>query len=343
MITAQVTAHPSEPSAVAAPPILSVQGLSVEFPGPNAAIRAVGDVSFSIPAGDILALVGESGSGKSVTALSILGLVSAPGRLVGGSVQFEGRELTDLPEHEMARIRGRRIGWVSQTPRASLNPSFKIGRQIAAVLAACSPDLKGSAVDRRIDALLRPLGFTEPARVTSAYPHQLSGGMCQRVCIALALAGDPIMLIADEPTTALDVSVQAQILSLLHQLNAERGLSILIITHDLAIVSALSHRVMVLYGGQVQETGPTAEVLADPAHPYTRALIAAIPDSTTFDGRIPQLRGQAEPPIAGVPGCRFAARCDHAFVACHQTLPSAHAAGHGGRVRCHLHQPVGSP
>ncbi|MEM1344700.1 MAG: ABC transporter ATP-binding protein [Pseudomonadota bacterium] len=259
-------------------PLLAIKGLSVEFPSRAGPVRACSDLTFQVGRGEVVGLVGGSGSGKSVAALSVLRLTPPPGRVSQGSIRFEGRELTTLAPREMLGLRGRRIGFVSQTPRASLNPALRIRDQIAAVLRASGPGFRPTEAPARIEALLAPLGFAEPDRVAASFPHQLSGGMCQRVAIALALAGDPALLIADEPTTALDVAVQAEILALLRRLNRERGLSILLVTHDLSVVRALADRVVVVHGGEVQESGPTEAVLSRPKRPYTRALLAAIPD-----------------------------------------------------------------
>ncbi|MEM8594857.1 MAG: ABC transporter ATP-binding protein [Pseudomonadota bacterium] len=263
-----------EPSA----PLLDIADLSVEFPSRAGAVQACSEISFEIGHGEVVGLVGESGSGKSVASLSVLRLTPPPGRVTGGSIHFEGRDLLALPKRELLRIRGRRIGFVSQTPRTSLNPALRIRDQIAAVLRACDPAFRSAHAPGRISALLAPLGFADPDRVAASFPHQLSGGMCQRVAIALALAGDPALLIADEPTTALDVAVQAGILALLRRLNRERGLSILLVTHDLSVVRALADRVVVLHGGDVKEIGSTDAVLTRPEHPYTCALLSAVPD-----------------------------------------------------------------
>ncbi|MEO0389179.1 MAG: ABC transporter ATP-binding protein, partial [Pseudomonadota bacterium] len=260
-------------------PLLSVEGLCVEFPSRSGPVRACAGMGFTIGRGEVVGLVGESGSGKSVASLSILRLTPPRGRVTGGSIVFDGRNLFAIPRRDILKIRGRRIGFVSQTPRASLNPALRIRDQIAAVLRACDPNFRRADARNRISAMLAPLGFSDPDRVAASFPHQLSGGMCQRVAIALALAGDPSLLIADEPTTALDVAVQAGILALLRRLKRERGLSILLVTHDLSVVRALADRVVVVHDGKVKETGPTDDVLMRPAHPYTRSLISAFPDA----------------------------------------------------------------
>jgi peptide/nickel transport system ATP-binding protein len=317
-------------------PLLSVRGLTVDFPDHGRTIRASGDVTFSIAPGEIVALVGESGSGKSITATAIMGLVPKPGRIVGGTVMFEGEELTALSAVEMSQRRAARIGWVSQAPQASLNPSFRIRDQLIKVVQVSEPEVAPRDRASRAAALLEPLGFPDVNRVLNAYPHELSGGMCQRVCIAMALAGNPSLIIADEPTTALDVSIQAQILALLRKLNRERGVSILFITHDLAVVSAMAHRVIVLYGGEIQEVGQTRAILGAPSHPYTRGLLLAIPDPSRKLRRLEQLPGQAEAPVAGYVGCRFAPRCAYVMPVCTQRRPNDTPVAHGGTARCHL-------
>jgi ABC-type glutathione transport system ATPase component len=276
-----ITSSRPDAREAAAPALLEVSGLTVGFPG----LLAVQDIGFAIRRGEILALVGESGSGKSVTALSILKLLPYPGRLTAGSVRLDGRELLTLSERELATIRGRRIAMVQQQPRAALNPAFRVGAQLLATLRRHQPALGAAARLARATALLGEVGFPETRSVLASFPHQLSGGMCQRVCLALALAGEPELLIADEPTTMLDVAVQAQILLLLRRLNRQRDLAILLVTHDLALVRALAHSVVVLRHGRIQEKGRADRVLDAPQHPYTQALIAAMPDTAHAAGR----------------------------------------------------------
>lgn len=320
-------------------PLLSLDGLSVEFPSQSGAVRACADMTFQVGRGEIVGLVGESGSGKSVAVLSILRLTPPPGRVTGGTIRFEDRDITALPRREILALRGRRIGFVSQTPRASLNPALRIRDQIAAVLRACDPTFKSADAPARISTLLSPLGFADPDRVAASFPHQLSGGMCQRVAIALALAGDPALLIADEPTTALDVAVQIEILALLRRLNRERGLSILIVTHDLSVIRAVTDRMVVVYGGEVQESGPTDTVLTRPSHPYTRALLAAFPDTARTQNRLAQLPGQIEVMPTDFPGCILAKRCPEAIGRCVKERPPTFETADGGHVRCHLAEP----
>lgn len=321
---------------VADAPLLEVRNLSVSFPSRRGAILACSDLSFEVNRGEIVGLVGESGSGKSVATLSVLRMTPPPGRQISGSVFFEGRDLSKVPVREMTRLRGHKIGYVSQTPRASLNPALRIRDQIAAALRASNPSLQCTDLPRQTEALLAPLGFGDPGRIAASFPHQLSGGMCQRVAIALALAGDPALLIADEPTTALDVAVQAGILALMRDLNRERGLSILLVTHDLSVIRALTHRVVVVYGGEDQETGLTDDVLTRPAHPYTQALLAAFPDPRSPPRRLAQIPGHVETWTAESRGCRFANRCFEAMERCVAECSGVHSAAHSGRVRCHL-------
>lgn len=322
---------------MAAARLLHVEGLTVDFPSAQGTLRAVGDVSLHLDRGEILGLVGESGSGKSMTALSLLRLVPAPGRITRGSIVYGGRELLSIGPEEMRLLRGRKIAWISQTPRASLNPSMRVGEQIMAALRSFHPGLHSSAVHSRLNDLLGSLGFPDPGMTAARFPHELSGGMCQRVGIALALAGDPELLIADEPTTALDAAVQIGILALLRQLNREKRLSIVIITHDLAIVRAVCQRVVVLYGGEVQETGTVEGVFGLPGHPYTRALLESVPNPDKKPHRLTQLQGQPVSAQAGAPGCRFASRCPEAAARCHSDRPILHR----GAVRCHLAEAPG--
>jgi oligopeptide/dipeptide ABC transporter ATP-binding protein len=290
-------------------------------------------VCFRIGRGEIVALVGESGSGKSITALSLLRLVPAPGRYVAGTVRLGAQNILALPEPELIRVRGRRVGLVLQNPRAALNPAFRIASELRTVLATHRPGLARADADVRARRLLAEVGFAEPERVLASHPHELSGGMCQRVCLALALAGEPELLIADEPTTMLDVVAQAQILLLLRRLNRERGLAVLFVTHDLALVRALAQQVIVLYGGQVQESGPVDAILAQPVHPYTRALLAAVPDPDHPERRLAQIPGAPGVVLANLAGCRFADRCVEAQPRCRAELPSILDAA-GRRVRC---------
>jgi len=258
------------------PPLLDVQHLTVVFDGPRGGVAAVDDVSFQLAAGKTLGLVGESGSGKSVTAFSILRLVPAPGRIAGGRVLFDGRDLLALPEHEMRQIRGARISLIFQEPMTALNPVMRVGDQIAEALTVHGQATHEQAWARAVE-LLDAVHIPDAARRVRDYPHQLSGGMRQRVMIAIALACHPALVIADEPTTALDVTIQAQVLELLRELRARYNLALLLITHDFGVIAEMADRVAVMYRGAIVEEGPVRQILRSPAHEYTRALLAAVP------------------------------------------------------------------
>jgi oligopeptide/dipeptide ABC transporter ATP-binding protein len=314
---------------MSARPLLSVRDLSVSFAPSLAgegALRAVDHVSFDVPTGGTVALVGESGCGKSVTAQAILRLLpEPPARIDGGAIVFEDRDLLKLPERAMREVRGGRIGMVFQEPMTSLNPVYTVGFQIAEAIRLHRDVSRGEAHRLAVAALTR-VGLPEPARNVDSYPHQLSGGMRQRVLIAIALACRPALLIADEPTTALDATVQAQILELLADLRAEAGMSLLLIAHDLALVARVADTIVVLYAGLVVESGPVAEVLAKPAHPYTRALLASIPPRTHRTRgqrrvRLPTLAGTLPDRRTALVGCVFQPRCSVAFDRCKVEAP----------------------
>jgi len=316
-------------------PLLEVRGLTTEFAGARRAVCAVDGVSFDIRRGEILALAGESGSGKSVTALSILRLVPPPGRIVSGSVAFEGRDLLTLDEPALRRVRGARIGFVFQEPMTALNPVFTVGAQIAEALEVHGL-ATGPAARTRAVELLDAVRIPDAASRACDYPHQFSGGMRQRALIAAAIACRPPLVIADEPTTALDATVQADILDLLAAMRQDIGLSLLLITHDLGIVARVADRVAVMYAGRLVETGPTTAVLASPKHPYTRGLLASIP------GHIPGRRLEAipgaVPDLAALPpGCAFAPRCPDRFDVCGGPRPDAYTVSPGHTARCFLY------
>ena len=315
-------------------PLLEVEGLKTHFFTRDGVVRAVDGVSFSIDPGETLALVGESGCGKSVTSLSIMRLIaSPPGRVVGGSIRFEGRDLLGLSEPEMRKVRGNEISMIFQEPMTSLNPVLTIGRQIAETLVLHRGMSRADAMARAIE-LLRLAHIPEPARRAAEYPHQMSGGMRQRVMIAMALACDPKLLIADEPTTALDVTIQAQILDLMRELQAKTGTAILLITHDLGVVAEMAQRVVVMYAGRKVEEAPVGELFARPRHPYTRGLMNSMPRLGASHGarqrlqEIPGIVPSLREPLAG---CAFAARCDYAVEACRADAPAIalKAPGHG--------------
>ncbi|MCX7893325.1 MAG: ATP-binding cassette domain-containing protein, partial [Burkholderiales bacterium] len=324
--------------------LLQVDGLATCLETGGEVVRALDGVGFEIRRGETFALVGESGSGKSMTALSVLRLLPETGRIVAGRVDLAGVELLGLPEAAMRTVRGRRIAIIFQEPATSLNPVLTIGQQIAEVLAR-HRGLAGEAARERTIELLAAVGIPEPSHRIDDYPFQFSGGMKQRAMIAMAIAGEPDLLIADEPTTALDVTIQAQVLDLLGRLQAERGMSMLLITHDLGIVAKMAHRVGVMYAGELVEVAGRDAFLRAPQHPYSRKLFAALPDRTKRGGALAAIPGQV-PPLTGVfAGCRFADRCDLATGRCRSEAPGWTPVGDGHRVRCHLREagPAGPP
>jgi peptide/nickel transport system ATP-binding protein/oligopeptide transport system ATP-binding protein len=297
--------------------LLSVADLRVGFETEGGRLQAVDGVSFDLSAGEVLAIVGESGSGKSVTAQTIIGLTRSPNARIEGSVQLRGTELLAADERELRRVRGEQIGMVFQDPMTSFNPVYRIGRQIVEAIRAHRPDSSKAEAHERAVELLDSVGIPNAARRVDDYPHEFSGGMRQRAMIAMALALEPEVLIADEPTTALDVTVQAQILRLLEQLNRERGLATILITHDLGVVAEVADRVLVMYAGRVVEQGTLDEIFYDPQHPYTWGLLGSL---TRLDlprpHRLPQIGG-APPSLLSLPaGCSFRPRCPHAFGRC---------------------------
>ncbi len=315
--------------------LLDVRDLRVSFPTPAGDVHPVDGVSFSLERGRTLALVGESGCGKSLTSLALLRLVPEPGRISGGSIRLGGEELTTLAEREMRAVRGGRIAMVFQDPMTSLNPVLRTGTQVTEAIRAHRNLSRAAARDRAL-ALLTEVGIPDPARRIDEYPHQLSGGMRQRVMIAIALAAEPEVLVADEPTTALDVTVQAQILELLGRLQQERRMAILLITHDLGVVAGRADHVAVMYAGQVVESAPTAALFAAPSHPYTQGLFTSVP---SIDGplqRLVPIGGTVPAPSAWPEGCRFAPRCPQRFEPCGQPAPVA-LVGPEHHARCWLH------
>ncbi|HEY6559547.1 MAG TPA: ABC transporter ATP-binding protein [Polyangiaceae bacterium] len=332
-------------------PLLSVQHLTTSFATDRGVLKAVDDVSFELGRASTLAVVGESGSGKSVTALSILRLIqSPPGQISGGRILFEGTDLLRLPEREMRRLRGAKISMIFQEPMTCLNPVYTVGAQIAEALRIHRPVSRREARARAVE-MLQKVGIPSPAERVDNYPHQLSGGMRQRVMIAMALICEPALLIADEPTTALDVTIQAQILELLHELQGELGMSILFITHDLGIVAEFARDVAVLYAGQVVETGTVQQIFKAPLHPYTRGLLASIPalgTSRAADGkprRLASIEGMVPDLLTLERGCRFVERCAlHAsrppgHERCAQADPGLASAG-DRKARCYYAEPA---
>ena len=322
-------------------PLLSVQNLTTVFDVPGRPVVAVDDVSFDIHKGETLGLVGESGSGKSVTAFSIVQLLQSPGRTTGGRILFQGRNLLSLPEKDVRKVRGAGIGLVFQEPMAALNPVMRVGHQIGEALRVHGLADKRDARTRAID-LLRAVRITDPERRVDDYPHQLSGGMRQRVMIAVALACRPPLVIADEPTTALDVTVQAQILELLREMKREFDLSLLLITHDLGVIAETADRVAVMYAGRIVETGPVRDVFRKPLHPYTQGLLASIPGEGAGD-RLRAIEGVV-PNLAALPsGCTFAPRCPYRMEVCTTAVPALVEIEPAHNVRCYLHSDKAEP
>ncbi|MGM8931695.1 ABC transporter ATP-binding protein [Salinicola halophyticus] len=297
-------------------PLLDVRGLVTEFPGPEGkGLRAVDDVSFQLQRGEVLGLVGESGSGKSVTGFSLMGLVDQPGRVTAGQILFEGDDLAKASPKILRSLRGRRIAMVFQDPMMTLNPVLRIGTQMTEALHAHENVTRQDAHRRALEALAM-VGIPSPEERMAAYPHEFSGGMRQRVAIAIALLHRPDLIIADEPTTALDVTIQAQIISEFQKLTEEQGTAVIWITHDLAIVSGLADRIAVMYGGRIVETGDITSVLEAPRHPYTRGLIRSVPSENSRGTRLAQIPG-VTPSLARMPsGCAFRTRCERATETC---------------------------
>ncbi len=321
--------------------LLEVRDLRVAFPGPGGAeLPALDGVDLALARGERVGIVGESGAGKSMLAFAILDLIQPPGRIAGGTVRLDGRNLLTAEPEEMRRIRGKRIAMIFQDPMATLNPVLTIGRQITETLKA-HERISDRAARKRAIAMLEAVQVPAAARRIDAYPHELSGGLRQRVVIAIALVTEPEIVIADEPTTALDVTIQAEILALLLRLCRERGVALLLISHDLAVVAEVTERLMILYAGRVVEEGPTAEVIAAPRHPYAEGLLAALPGQATPGGRLAQIPG-AMPPLGALPtGCAFRPRCPRAYARCHLERPELEPAGPGRGVACY--RPLKAP
>ena len=317
--------------------LLSVKNLSTEFPVKKGIVRAVEDVSFDVDQGEILAIVGESGSGKSVTSLSIMGLLAEPGHVAGGSLEFEGKDLATLSEKQYRELRGNDMAMIFQEPMTSLNPVYRVGNQIVEAIRTHEKVSKAEAKDRAVD-LLRKVGIPSPEARINDYPHQMPGGMRQRVMIAMALACNPKLLIADEPTTALDVTIQAQILDLLRRLRDDTGMAVLLITHDLGVVSETADRVVVMYCGQVVEEAEVRTLFDHPMHPYTLGLLKSIPRLEDDDSkRLYMIKGMVPNPLEMPPGCHFSDRCDSCMDICRTKVPElVDVDGH--KVRCFLYE-----
>jgi len=319
-------------------PLLSVRDLVVEFPTRRGVLTAVDGVSFDIGRGEVLGVVGESGAGKSITGSAIIRLLEPPGRIGGGTVTLDGKRIDTLSDDGIRRIRGKRIGMVFQDPLTSLNPLYRIGRQISETIQT-HLDVGASEARRRAISLLEEVGIPAAAARIDAYPHEFSGGMRQRVVIALALAAEPDLVIADEPTTALDVSVQAQIISVLKKLCQERGAAVMLITHDMGVIAETADRVAVMYSGRIVEIGPVQDVIRKPNHPYTKGLMGSIPTLEARHGKLTQIRGSMPRLDSIPPGCPFHPRCEEAFDRCSRERPIPEPVG-DSQVACWLHDPA---
>lgn len=321
--------------------ILEVKGLKTQFFTESGVVKAVDGVDFYVKRGEVLGIVGESGCGKSVTSLSIMQLVGQPGRIVEGQIIFDNEDLVKLPESRMVKIRGNRISMIFQQPQSSLNPVFKVGEQLAEVLQI-HQDLGKEAGHKRAVELLSMVGIPEPESRVNAFPHELSGGMAQRVMIAMALACVPELLIADEPTTALDVTIQAQILDLMRNLRSKMDTSIILITHDLGVVAEMCDRVVVMYAGRIVEESPVVELFESPKHPYTTALIGSTPVLGQADKALTTIPGSVPNLIDLPPGCKFAPRClprvENELEICTSEEPELKQVAPGRWVRCWLYE-----
>jgi len=301
-------------------PLLSVSNLRVEFPTRRGILTAVNDVSFDIARGEVLGVVGESGAGKSLTGAAIIGLLEPPGRIAAGEIRLDGERIDNLPQDELRKVRGKRIGVVFQDPLTSLNPLFRIGEQLVETIQIHTGMNNAKARERAV-SLLVEVGIPAAERRIDAYPHHFSGGMRQRVVLALALAAEPELIIADEPTTALDVSVQAQIITLMKRLCRDHGVAIMLITHDMGVIAETADRVAVMYAGRIAEIGPVRDVIKNAHHPYTRGLMGAIPSLAARSERLAQIPGSMPRLTSIPPGCAFNPRCSDAFDRCRVERP----------------------
>ena len=314
--------------------LLQIENLTVEFGNEKNPFRAVDNVCLEIEKGEVLGIVGESGSGKSVTAKAVMGLIDWPGRVTADKLDFDGQDLLAMPDKQRRKITGRDIAMVFQEPMTSLNPCFTTGFQIAEALKVHEG---GSRAERHARALelLEQVGIPDPSARLRAFPHQLSGGMSQRVMIAMAIACNPRLLIADEPTTALDVTIQAQIIDLLLNLQQQRQMALILITHDLALVAEAAHRIVVMYAGQVVEVGPVPEIFASPQHPYTAALLEALPERSAGADRLKTIPGVVPGQFDRPTGCLLNPRCQFATARCREEAPQLVTTSDGRQVRCH--------
>ncbi len=322
------------------PPLLEVDHLRVEFPTRHGSLLAIDDISFSIAPGEILGVVGESGAGKSLTGAAIIGLLDPPGRITAGQIRFDGRRIDNLPYEEMRRVRGRGIGAIFQDPLTSLNPLYTIGRQLIETIQTHLPMSESQARQRAIK-LLEETGIQAAEQRIDQYPHQFSGGMRQRVVIALALAAEPKLIVADEPTTALDVSIQAQIILLLKRLCQEHGAAVMLVTHDMGVIAETCDRVAVMYAGRIVEIGPVQAVIHTPAHPYTTGLMGSIPAMDEDRESLLQIDGSMPRLNAIPPGCAYHPRCPRAFARCSVERPDLLPSGLT-KAACWLHAADGA-
>ncbi|HYY84328.1 MAG TPA: ABC transporter ATP-binding protein [Beijerinckiaceae bacterium] len=316
-------------------PVLSVRDLRVEFVTRRGVLKAIDGISFDIARGEVLGVVGESGAGKSVTGAAVIGLIDPPGRIAAGEIRLSGERIDNLKPEAMRRVRGKRIGMIFQDPLTSLNPLYRVGHQLVETIQTHT-NLSGAAARQRAIDLLAEVGIPAPERRIDGYPHEFSGGMRQRVVIALALCAEPELIIADEPTTALDVSVQAQIIALLERLGREHGTAIMLITHDMGVIAEAADRVAVMYSGRIAEIGPVRDVVRNPLHPYARGLMGAIPSLASEADRLVQIPGSMPRLSAIPPGCPFNPRCPHAWERCRVDRPEP-IQHDVHRVACHLY------
>ena len=324
-----------------AEPVLSVRDLKVEFVTRRGTLRALDGVSFDIAKGEVLGVVGESGAGKSVTGSALIGLIDPPGRIAGGEVRLHGQRIDNLPPEGLRRIRGKKIGMIFQDPLTSLNPLYRVSEQLIQTIRTHTDLSERAARSRAVD-LLNEVGIPAAERRIDSYPHEFSGGMRQRVVIALALCAEPDFVIADEPTTALDVSVQAQIIALLRRLCAERGMAAMLVTHDMGVIAETADRVAVMYAGRIVEIGPVREVIKAPQHPYARGLMGAIPSLDAEIDRLTQIPGSM-PRLSAIPeGCAFNPRCTEVFERCRHQRPTLNTVAPGHQAACHLDDKTGA-
>jgi len=319
--------------------LLSIENLYIEFRTSRGRVRALNGVSFDVQPGEIFGLVGETGCGKTITGLSVLQLLPKSARITAGKIAFDGIDVLSLPEHEMRSLRGRKIAMIFQDPSSSLNPVFTVGAQIENVIRE-HLKLTPAKANGRAKEMLAAVGLPDVDRILSSYPHQLSGGMQQRAMIALALSCQPSLIIADEPTTALDVTIQSQILSLLRDLQKQFGIALILITHNLGVVAEMCDRLAVLYAGRVAEAGPTQAIFESPQHPYTRGLMGAIPRRGSRGNPLAAIAGTVPSDPGAVTGCVFAPRCGHAFDRCRTETPPLFAVSADHHSACFLSEPV---